>query len=178
MISILLIGLDNSGKSTLISHAKPLPSDGIIEIVPTMGFSIEEIQMPSGGKGIIYDCSGSARYRNMWDHFVGEIQGVIYVIDSADRSRLSIAKKNIEEFFKHPLLKKKPIVFLANKQDMPEALSKEDVKRVLSIDKKSISNPFSVKPAISATGMGLNNSLSFIESNLLTNKLEYHLKPL
>ncbi|CAG9331551.1 unnamed protein product [Blepharisma stoltei] len=177
MISILLIGLDNAGKSTLISHAKSLPANGMFEITPTMGFAIEEIAMPSGNKGIIYDCSGAARYRNMWDHFIGEIQGVIYVIDSADRARLSIVKKNIEEFFKHPLLKKKPIVFLANKQDSPDALRKEDIKRILRIEKKSLSNPFSVKEAISATGMGLNNSLSFIENNLQT-KFEYHLKPL
>ena len=126
--------------------------------------------MPSGRPAVIYDCSGASRYRAMWDHFVAEADGVIYVIDSADTQRVGIVKENIEEFIRHPLLRHKPIVFLANKQDHPDALKKEEVKRILGLDKRLISNPFSVKPAKSMSGMGLNDALTFIETNM-TSKL-------
>lgn len=126
--------------------------------------------MPRGGQAVVYDCSGASRYRAMWDHFVAEANGVIYVIDSTDTQRLGIVKDNIEEFIRHPLLRHKPIVFLANKQDHPEALKKEEIKRILGLDKRLISNPFSVKPSKSSMGMGLNDALTFIETNM-TSKL-------
>lgn len=171
MISILLIGLDNSGKSTLLAHAKPLPvpstqSEGCIEILPTYGFAIEQMMTPAGRKVFIYDCAGGTRYRSMWDFFAGECDGVVYVIDSADRARLSLVKSNVEEFLRHPLLSRKPVVFIANKQDLPDSLKKEDLKRLLSLDKKTIQQPFSIKPGSAISGMGLNDALTFIESNL------------
>lgn len=171
MISILIVGLDNSGKSTLLAHAKPVPVlptqvDGCIEILPTYGFAIEQTMSPSGRKVFLYDCAGGTRYRSMWDFFAGECDGVIYVIDSADKARLSLAKTNIEDFLRHPLLARKPVVFVANKQDLPDALKKEDVKRLLGLDKKTIHQPFSIKPGSAITGMGLNDALTFVEANL------------
>ena len=165
MISILIVGLDNAGKSSLVAHSKPMPQEGIIEISPTLGFSIEEITMPRGERGIVYDVSGAGRYRQMWDHFVGEVSGVVYVIDSTDKERLTVVKQTIHEFLKHPLLRKKPVVFLANKQDLPNALAKDQLKRLLALDAKYISSPFSVKHSKGTTGMGFNDALTFIETN-------------
>lgn len=171
MISVLLIGLDNSGKSTLLAHAKPFPvlptqAEGCIEVLPTYGFTIDQMMSPAGRKVFVYDCAGGTRYRAMWDFFAGECDGVIYVIDSADKARLSLAKTNIEDFLRHPLLERKPVVFVANKQDVPGALTKEEIKRLISLDKKTISQPFSIKPGSAISGMGLNDALTFIEANL------------
>jgi signal recognition particle receptor subunit beta len=119
----------------------------------------------SRGEAIVYDCSGAPRYREVWDYFCGEVAGVIYVIDSADRVRLSTVKANIADFLKHPLLRRKPIVFLANKQDLQDALPKEELKRLCALDKKHISNPFSLKAAVAVNGMGFNDAMTFIETN-------------
>jgi signal recognition particle receptor subunit beta len=139
-----------------------------VEVLPTLGFAIESITSPSGRKVLVYDCAGGYRYRSMWDYFVSECDGVIYVIDAADRDRLSLVKTNIDEFLRHPHLKRKPIVFIANKQDLQDALKKEEIKRLLSLDKKSIGNPFSIKPGSGISGMGLNDAIAFIEDNAAT----------
>lgn len=58
MLTTLLIGLDNSGKSSMLAHFKSPGSEGIIEVLPTLGFLIEEILLPQGGKGLVFDCGG------------------------------------------------------------------------------------------------------------------------
>lgn len=65
-------------------------------------------------------------------------------------------------------MRKKPFVFLVNKQDSGQAVNKEDIKRILHLDKRHISNPFTVKPATSMTGEGWNIALTFIETHKQT----------
>lgn len=162
MLSTLLIGLDNSGKSSMISHFKSPGSDGIVEVLPTLGFEIEEILLPQGGKGLVFDCGGGFRYREMWDHFVGECHGVIYVIDCTDRDRMCVVKENISLFFKHQLLKNKPVVFFFNKYDAPRSIPKDDLKRVLQLDKKRIAQPFKIVLGNSVTKERVNDCFGFI----------------
>jgi len=40
-VRILVVGLDNSGKTTLINHLKPKKSQ-MNEVAPTIGFQVEE----------------------------------------------------------------------------------------------------------------------------------------
>lgn len=42
-VNVLVIGLNNSGKSTVINHFKN-EEDRLSEIVPTVGFSVERFQ--------------------------------------------------------------------------------------------------------------------------------------
>jgi ADP-ribosylation factor-like protein 6 len=90
----------------------------------------------------------------MWDHFFREVNGIVFVIDSTDRTRLSVVKDLIFDLVSHPLVEKKPIAFLANKQDEEHHLVKEDIKRLCGLNKKNIPNPFSVKSANGLNGMG------------------------
>ena len=168
MISILLIGLDNSGKSSMIAHFKQPGSEGIIEVLPTLGFAIEEILMPLGGKAFVFDCGGGFRYRELWDHFAGEAHAVIYVIDCTDRDRMSIVKENISLFFKHPLLKTKPIAFFLNKYDTVGSIPRDDLKRVLQIDKKRITQPFKIILGNSITKERVNDCFNFISEKIKT----------
>lgn len=170
MISILLIGLDNSGKSTMLAHFKTPPVDGILEIMPTLGFDIEEILLPQGGKAVVYDCSGGYRYREMWDHFTKEVQGVIYVIDCTDKDRMYTVKDNIHSFFKHQMLKDKPISFFFNKYDIQGSVSREDIKRVLEIDKRHISQPFKIILGNSITRERVNECFNFISERKIITK--------
>lgn len=42
-VNVLVVGLNNSGKSTVINHFKN-DEDKVSEIVPTVGFSVEKFQ--------------------------------------------------------------------------------------------------------------------------------------
>lgn len=42
-VNVLVIGLNNSGKSTIINHFKD-EEEKVAEIVPTVGFNVEKFQ--------------------------------------------------------------------------------------------------------------------------------------
>ena len=85
-VNILIIGLNNAGKSTIVQHFKNPDVPNMIT-VPTVGFAIEQFE----NQGVFFtafDMSGGVRYRNLWEHEFNKCQGVIFVIDSSDKMRL------------------------------------------------------------------------------------------
>jgi signal recognition particle receptor subunit beta len=48
---------------------------------------------------------------------------VIFVVDSADRDRIEVSKQELELMLQEEELKSVPLLVLANKQDLPNALN-------------------------------------------------------
>jgi GTPase SAR1 family protein len=64
--SLVMIGLNNSGKSTILKSIK----NSTEEIFPTAGFAIEFINIQKIQKPILcYDCSGEGIHRKFWKTF-------------------------------------------------------------------------------------------------------------
>ncbi|KAA0203328.1 hypothetical protein HAZT_HAZT007035 [Hyalella azteca] len=49
--------------------------------------------------------SGQARYRNLWEAYYQDCQGIIFVVDSSERLRLVVAKEELDIMLEHPLIK-------------------------------------------------------------------------
>lgn len=54
-------------------------------------------------------------------------QGLVFVVDSSDVSRISIAKEELFNIIEDPAMVGVPVVVLANKQDLPGALSTSEL---------------------------------------------------
>lgn len=54
---------------------------------------------------------------------------MIFVVDSADKERIEIAKQELELMLQEEELKGVPVLVLANKQDLPNALNDQEVRR-------------------------------------------------
>ena len=72
-----------------------------------------------------FDMSGQGRYRNLWEHYYKECQGIVFVVDSSDKLRMVVAKDELDMLLQHPDIRsrKLPILFFANKMDCKDALS-------------------------------------------------------
>jgi len=72
-----------------------------------------------------FDMSGQGRYRNLWEHYYKECQGIVFVVDSSDKLRMVVAKDELDMLLQHPDIRsrKLPILFFANKMDMRDAMS-------------------------------------------------------
>lgn len=51
-VNVLVIGLNNSGKSTIVNHFKD-EEEKVAEIVPTVGFNVEKFHSELFGRSII-----------------------------------------------------------------------------------------------------------------------------
>jgi signal recognition particle receptor subunit beta len=52
---------------------------------------------------------------------------VVYVIDSADKERLDVARQELELMLQEEELRGAPVLILANKQDLPNAMTEQEV---------------------------------------------------
>lgn len=74
---VLLLGLDNAGKTSLMLQYK---DNQFIETVPTVGLNVEQIKYRHY---IItmWDVGGQAT--KLWKHYFDHIDAILFVIDSA-----------------------------------------------------------------------------------------------
>lgn len=66
--------------------------------------------------------------------FYPQVQGIVFVIDGTDVSRLRIVKELIQQLDKD-LMKTMPIAFTVNKQDIENSMTVDQIKDYLEVDK-------------------------------------------
>ncbi|TXG62325.1 hypothetical protein EZV62_013688 [Acer yangbiense] len=96
---ILVLGLDNAGKTTILYR---LQMGEVVSTIPTIGFNVETVQY-NNIKFQVWDLGGQTSIRPYWRCYFPNTQAVIYVVDSSDTDRILVAK---EEF--HAILELAP----------------------------------------------------------------------
>uniref|UniRef100_A0A8C5DVY0 ADP-ribosylation factor-like protein 6 n=1 Tax=Gouania willdenowi TaxID=441366 RepID=A0A8C5DVY0_GOUWI len=164
-VNVLCLGLDNSGKTTIINQLKP-PNAQAQEIVPTIGFNIEKFKS-SSLSFTVFDMSGQSRYRSLWEHYYKESHAIIFVIDSSDKLRMVVAKEELDTLFKHEDIrcKKMPVLFFANKTDLKDAMSSVKVSQMLSLENIR-DKPWHICASNAIKGEGLQEGLDWLQGNM------------
>ncbi|XP_076447731.1 ADP-ribosylation factor-like protein 6 [Babylonia areolata] len=164
-VSVLVVGLDNSGKTTIINHFKPNETKNH-DIVPTVGFNVERFTSKSLAF-TAFDMSGQGRYRNLWEHYYRECHGIIFVIDSSDKLRMVVAKDELDLLLQHPDLKNRrvPVLFYANKMDLREAVSSVKCSNLMGLDKIP-DKPWHICASNAITGEGLSEGVDWLTDQI------------
>ncbi|KAG0480720.1 hypothetical protein HPP92_011578 [Vanilla planifolia] len=71
--------------------------------------------------------------RTIWEKYYEEAHAIIYVIDASCPSSFEDAKSALEKVLRHDDLRGAPLLILANKQDLPNAVSSEELARYLDL---------------------------------------------
>ncbi|KAM7379301.1 hypothetical protein PAMP_004865 [Pampus punctatissimus] len=156
---VLLLGLDNAGKSTLLYKLK---YDVRVSTVPTIGFNVEMFEARKNRKRIVltvWDVGGQVMMRQHWKNFYQDTAGVVFVVDSSDRQRLPEARRELENTLRSDQLRHRPLMVLANKQDVNEALTVTEIKDQLNLSKTCSDRDWFVQPCSSSTGVGVEEAL-------------------
>ncbi|XP_017051269.1 ADP-ribosylation factor-like protein 6 [Drosophila ficusphila] len=161
-MTILVLGLNNSGKSSIINHFKKSSEQTSI-VVPTVGFMVEQFYSMSGVSIKAIDMSGATRYRNLWEHQFKNCHGIIYVIDSSDRMRFVVVKDELDLVLKHPDLCNRivPILFYGNKSDMEDSLSSVKIAAALRLENIK-DKPWHICSSNAISGEGLGEGVQWL----------------
>lgn len=122
-LNICMLGLESSGKTTILYK---FHLGEVLMTTPTIGFNIEVIKYKQYNLSI-FDICGDMRHRTFWATYYKGADGLIYVIDSANKDNIEIAKEELYKVLGHESIKNVPILVLANKQDLIGAMSSLEV---------------------------------------------------
>lgn len=124
-IRVLTLGLDNSGKTTII---RQMLGQDIDTISPTMGFEINSI-IHNNFTINVWDIGGQTSLRNFWGNYFDKTNLVMWVIDCLSLERLDESYQELrEKVILQDRLVGVYLVILINKVDMLE--NENDIEKV------------------------------------------------
>lgn len=156
--SILLLGLDNAGKTTLLEQIKSIFSshdathEPNLKTVPTVGQNVSLIDLPDLYLRI-WDVGGQHSLRGLWQSYYSSAHAIVFVVDSTDigdgniahlpsdqptsavksspsdhEGRLDECKLVLEDVLQHSETEGVPVLVLANKQDREDCVEVVRIK--------------------------------------------------
>ncbi|CUS22851.1 LAQU0S07e01552g1_1 [Lachancea quebecensis] len=155
----LVLGLDNSGKSTVVDWALSTYKDKPRQpVTPTVGFQIHTL--PYGGHNIqIWDIGGQSTLRPYWDNYFDKTDVLLWIIDIAAAARVGESVSELEVILRNRdrLGYSCRIIVLLNKKDLvdnpTEAIDamKQRLDEILKLE----NIPVEVKATDALSGHGL-----------------------
>lgn len=157
---LLMLGLDAAGKTTILYKMK---LNEVVTSVPTIGFNLEEIRYKNLTMNI-WDVGGQTKIRRLWRHYYQNTDGLIYVVDSADPDRIDEAREELHAITSDDLMRRVPVLVLANKCDQPRAMAPAAVVKALQLE--SLRTRWFVQQTNALTGDGLYDGFDWLANEL------------
>jgi len=154
---VLVLGLDNSGKTTIL---KKLSDEDASHIMPTQGFNIKSL-MHDGFKLNVWDIGGQKSIRPYWRNYFDNSDALIYVIDSADKKRLEEAGNEMGQLLEEEKLAGVPLLIFANKQDLINAQDDNEIADQLNF-KDIRDRNWKIHACSAKTGDGLQEGMEWM----------------
>lgn len=158
---ILMLGLDNAGKTTILYKLKLGKTS---TTVPTVGFNVETVKHKNVSFAV-WDCGGQERIRPLWRHYFTGTNALIYVVDSSDLNRLDELKKELQRVINDKELANCLLIVLANKQDIPGAIKPKELIDRFELNSLTGNHTWSVMPTVAPEGTGLIETLNWISNH-------------
>eukprot|EP00741_Cyanophora_paradoxa_P023250 tig00000254_g22457.t1 len=158
---ILVLGLDNAGKTTIL---KKLSSEDISHIMPTQGFNVKSVQQ-DGFKLNMWDIGGQKTIRPYWRNYFERTDVLIYVIDSADRRRIEETGVELNQLLEEDKLAGVPLLIFANKQDLLNAMSADEISHELQLDQIR-DRQWQIQACSAKSGEGLQDGLEWVMKHM------------
>ncbi|CAL4935269.1 unnamed protein product [Urochloa decumbens] len=180
---ILMVGLDNSGKTTIVLK---INGEDTSIISPTLGFNIKTIKYHNVlllenyklGRSVetsslcsvellgtsssseeyslnIWDVGGQKTIRSYWRNYFEQTDGLVWVVDSSDVRRLDDCRAELHNLLKEERLAGASLLVFANKQDIQGALKPAEIAKVLNLEVMDKSRHWNIVGCSAYTGEGL-----------------------
>lgn len=105
--------------------------------------------------------TGQKSIRPYWRNYYDQTDALIYVIDSADRRRMEETGVELNQLLDEERLSQVPLLVMANKQDLLNALSPGEITTELGLDQLR-ERTWQILPCSAKTGEGLQEGMEWI----------------
>ncbi|GMM29764.1 Arf family GTPase [Martiniozyma asiatica (nom. inval.)] len=177
--NVLLLGLDNAGKSSLLESIKSkfLKSyNPPKRILPTVGQNVSTIPLPLSKDKIalkFWDVGGQDQLRELWDFYYPQAHAILFVVDTNDPDRIEECKKVIQQIVMNDATEGVVIVIVGNKMDIdtPKRLGIVELKECVNPLFEHLNAKVSRVVMISAiTGEGVPEVVEWVGNAVVKNK--------
>lgn len=131
---VLVLGLDGAGSTTILYQ---LVLRKRLQTIPTLGVNHERVAF-DGIQLECWDMGGMDKIRPLWLQYSREANGVMFVVDAADRTRWNYAANELSKLFatsggRSSVGANVPLLIFANKQDLPNAGTVQEIEDALKL---------------------------------------------
>ncbi|XP_005986306.1 ADP-ribosylation factor 3-like [Latimeria chalumnae] len=158
---ILMVGLDAAGKTTILYKLK---LGEIVTTIPTIGFNVETVEYENISF-TVWDVGGQDKIRPLWRHYFQNTQGLIFVVDSNDRERVTEAREELAKMLSEDELRDATLLVFANKQDLPNAMNPPELTDKLGLHALH-HHSWYIQATCATSGDGLYEGLDWLSKQL------------
>lgn len=156
---LLMLGLDGAGKTTILYK---LRLGETVHTIPTIGFNVEDV-MYKNINFTVWDIGGQDRIRPLWKHYFAGTTGLLFVVDSNDRERVQESSEELWRLLGEEHLKNVPIAVIANKQDLPNSCTTEELIELLRLNDCK-THKFQIFATVGTSGQGLYSAFEWLSN--------------
>ncbi|KAG8426949.1 ADP-ribosylation factor-like protein 2 [Metarhizium acridum] len=154
---ILMLGLDNAGKTTIV---KKIMGEDVNTVSPTLGFIIKTIDY-EGYKLNIWDVGGQKTLRSYWRNYFEKTDALIWVVDATDRLRIDDCRDELHGLLLEERLSGASLLILANKTDVEGCLDEQEIRKALRLDEIR-THQWNILRCSAMTGKNLQEGLAWV----------------
>ncbi|MHA1270273.1 MAG: ADP-ribosylation factor-like protein [Candidatus Helarchaeota archaeon] len=165
-IKMVMIGLDNAGKTSILNYLK---SGEMTQTIPTIGVNYESVKF----KNLLFNCydiGGQVAFRQFWGEAVQDCNALLFVMDSADRQRIEEVKKEFTSIVNEFLPPKVPILILSNKIDIEGHMTEAEIANTFNMPELE-KRTWHIQETSVITGYGLVEAFIWLYQQLTGKKL-------
>ena len=133
------------------------------DTIPTVGFNVETIKYRNI-RFTVWDVGGQSK-SHLWRLYIGNTQGIIFVVDSNDRDRIGEAREELARMLNEDELRDAVLLVFANKQDLPSAMNATEMTEKLNLNSMRNRNWY-IQATSATSGDGLYEGLDWLSHNL------------
>lgn len=153
--------MNGAGKTTILYKLK---LGTVVTTIPTIGFNVETITSKNVDL-VMWDVGIRDKMRPLIRHYFKNTDSLIMVIDSNDREMIPFAKDDLFEYLSEVELKNTIFMILANKQDLKNAMTVEEVSDHLELNTIR-SHQIKAFGVSAVEGTGLNEAFEWLGKRL------------
>jgi GTPase SAR1 family protein len=135
-------------------------------MVPTIGLEVKIISvvdimlqaMHDGGRSGVRAAVQKFSYRDTY--------GLIFVVDSTDRERIDEARDTLHQLLNEEGFRNKPILIFANKQDLSNSMSFDELRDKLNLTKLDGNTKWHLQPVCATQNEDLQEGLKWLGNSM------------